>query len=363
MKNILYIDTGLEYGGGTKSFLYLLEYLDKTQYKPFVFFENNYKVGDKFISEIIKEKGGEFIESSIKKTKHSKIKKEFLRLISKKLLKQKEFEYKLDFARKFLSNLNFKVDIIHLNNHFGTNLEYIIAANELNIKVIQHLRKNSMLDKWKIELLKTQKFNTISISKTTNQFYKNLLDIDKNIIYNPFLIDIKPYKKEKTKNIQILFPANYFKNKGHHIVLEAMQEISNIDLLLAGSGKLDSNSMNIINKHVNIKELGFVDLDEWYRKVDYVMLFSENEGFGRVIVEGLLYGCGIISSNYPAVYEIYENSNQDNFYIINRQKKELHNLLKNLYPLEYKIPDQKIKNIFSLDSYIQKIENLYKSLL
>jgi len=364
VKNILYIDTGYEAGGGTKSFLYLLEFLDKTKYKPFVFFKNDYKVGDKFLSEIVKEKGGEFIKLNIKKKKLSKIKKELLRVFMKNILEKELFRIRVDYANEILKLIvnKYKIDIIHLNNHFSTNLEYIYIANQLKIPVIQHLRKNSKLKKWEIAILNKQKFISICVSKSTYNFYKPYI-LDKNIIYNPFIINLKPYKKDNSNKIKILFPANYLENKGHKIVFEAIKNLDNITLYLAGSGKFDNNTEKLKNSLQNVVELGFVNLDEWYKKVDYVISFSEKEGLPRVVIEGLLYGCGIICSDYEVSFEIFELSSKKDFFIIKRDSKILNKLLKNLIPISEKKPDEKLKQIFSLDSYIQKIENLYKSLL
>jgi GalNAc-alpha-(1->4)-GalNAc-alpha-(1->3)-diNAcBac-PP-undecaprenol alpha-1,4-N-acetyl-D-galactosaminyltransferase len=361
-KNILYIDTGCEYGGGTKSFLYLLEYLDKSKFKPFVFFENDYIVDNKKISEIIEEKGGKFITFE-KFNGISKLKKEFLRIISKDKLKKEIIKLKIEYVRKFFNSFNFKVNVIHLNNHFGTNLEYIYVSNELNIPVIQHLRKNSELSKIEIDILKNLNFNTISVSNATYNFYSKYLEIKNNIVYNPFLINSEEIQLNN-KKIKILFPANYLENKGHFLVFKALENLENIELILAGDGKFDKKTLNLKNKLQNVRELGFIkNIDKFYKEVDYIISFSQNEGLPRVIIEGLLYGCGIISSDYDAVKEICELSEKRNFYIIKRNVKILRNLLQNLKPINYKIPDKKIKLIFSIENYINSIENLYKSLL
>lgn len=361
-KNILYIDTGYEFGGGSKSFLYLLEYLDKSNFSPFIFFENDYLVGDKKISEIIESKGGIFV--SFKNFNGiSKLKKEFLRIFSKEKLKKEMINEKLKYVRAFFKSLDFKVDLIHLNNHFGTNLEYIMVANELNIPVIQHLRKNSELSGLEKEILKNLKFDVISVSNATYKFYSKYLSIPKNVIYNPFLIRENPYKIDNDK-IKILFPANYLKNKGHHLVFEAIKNVNNIELILAGSGEFDKKTVKLKNQLNNVIELGFVkDIEKLYKEVDYVISFSENEGLPRVVIEGLLYGCGIISSDYEVAKEIYELSEKRNFFVIKRDINFLRNLLKNLKPIKEKIPDKNIQKIFSIENYINSIENLYKSLL
>lgn len=364
MKNILFIDTGFEYGGGTKSFLYLLKHIDKTKYNIYVYFENDYTYNNKNISKIIETLGCKFIKTDIKKKSIRKIKKEFIRIFSKDILQKQEYKLKLIFSLEFLTKIsNLKIDLIHLNNHFGTNLEYIKAANQLGIPVIQHLRKNSELKKWQINILKNCIFNTISVSKATYNFYYKYLKIDENIIFNPFPIDIKPYTKNDNE-IKILFPANYLENKGHKLVFKAFNNINtNITLYIAGIGTFDKYTKQLLQKNERIIELGFINLNKYYKDVDYVISFSENEGLPRVVIEGLLYGCGIISSNYEVSKEIYQTSEQRNFYIIERNSEKLEKLLKSLPIIKRKIPDLKIKKLMSIENYIHSIENLYKSLI
>ena len=63
MKKILFVDTGREYGGGTKSFLYLLRGLAAQQkYELCAFFETDYETGGRKISQIIEEAGAKFIK-------------------------------------------------------------------------------------------------------------------------------------------------------------------------------------------------------------------------------------------------------------------------------------------------------------
>lgn len=85
MKKILFVDTGHEYGGGTKSFLYLLEGLEKyKKYQFSVFFENDYKVGEQNISEIINNLGVNFIKF-MPKRQPTKIIKSYCVYLAKKL--------------------------------------------------------------------------------------------------------------------------------------------------------------------------------------------------------------------------------------------------------------------------------------
>ncbi|AVK81629.1 glycoside hydrolase [Campylobacter fetus subsp. testudinum] len=382
MKKILFIDTGLEYGGGTKSFLYLLGALSsKNEYKIYVYFENDYMVGDKKISSIIESYGAKFIYFEHKK-RICKFKKELLRLFSKKLLDKVLYKNDLDFAIKLFNNigtninssyeLNKKIDInlVHLNNHFSTNLAYNEAANLLGIKVIQHLRKNSKIEDFKLSKLKKLSFLAISVSNSTYDFYANQMEISKNIVYNPVIYSgLATNQHLDNSDISIIMPANFLSLKGHSLVFDAFLGLKRDDvkLYLAG-GEVDKKlikKLQILEEQGKVKYLGFIkNMDEIYAKSDYILGFSSDEGLPRVVIEGLSAGLGVIYSDIPVIKEIYNiSSNKDNFHIVKRDSASLLECLKKLKKPSSKEPDMAIISNFSLENYLCKIEKIYKDYL
>ena len=120
MKKILFVDTGREYGGGTKSFLYLLRGLVAQQkYELCAFFETDYETGGRKISQIIEDSGAKFIKFEPKK-QPSKLKKELLRALGGQILAKYLYKKDYDYALCLLRQV--QPDILHLNNHFSTNL-------------------------------------------------------------------------------------------------------------------------------------------------------------------------------------------------------------------------------------------------
>lgn len=368
IKKILFIDTGIEYGGGTKSLLYLIEALKKAGiYDVFVYFENNYMVKDKKILDIMEEKEIKIIKFNKPKFEISKFKREIFRIFYKKLIKKKRYEYDLRFAKKMLLENN-KFDFIHLNNHFSANLSYISAANDLGIKVIQHLRKNSPLDKFDTNILNKNIFKAISVSKSTFEFYNKYLKFDNCVIYNP-VFKKQNYKKiDKFEEISIIMPANFLKLKGHDLVFDAMLNLNRDDLRLyiAGSGSFEKKTkdkLDILIKNGLVVNLGFVEnMDEIYPKFDYILGFSENEGLPRVVIEALSYGLGVIFSNINVINEIYNiSSKKDDFYIVNRTANDLHNLLLKIEKPKNKEIDFNIINTFSFENFSKSILNFYSN--
>ncbi|HDX6330214.1 TPA: glycosyltransferase family 4 protein [Campylobacter fetus subsp. venerealis] len=368
MKKILFIDTGLEYGGGTKSFLYLLgALLGKNEYKIYVYFENDYMVGDKKISQIIDKMGATFIYFK-PKNRICKMKREILRVFSKKLLDKVLYTNDLKFAFDLLKSLS--IHAVHLNNHFSTNLAYNEAANLLGIKVIQHLRKNSKIEDFKLSKLKKLNFLAISVSNSTYDFYANQIEISKNIVYNPVICSgLTTNKHSDNSDISIIMPANFLSLKGHSLVFDAFLSLKrdDIKLYLAG-GEVDKKliqKLQVLEKQGKVKYLGFVkNMDKIYAKSDYILGFSSDEGLPRVAIEGLSIGLGVIYSDIPVIREIYNiSSNKDNFHIVKRDSVSLLECLKKLKKPTSKELDMSIISNFSLENYLCQIEKIYKDYL
>ncbi|MDO5045071.1 glycosyltransferase family 4 protein [Campylobacter sp.] len=363
MKKILFIDTGIECGGGTRSLVYLLKELVKSsKYKLFVFFEKDYEIDGRSVCDVMKDIGVEFVKFE-KKPQISKIKREILRLFSKEILAEKIYQNDLKFAVKLLKSVS--VDAIYLNNHFSTNLAYIKAANMLGINVIQHLRKNATIEKFKLEILKSLKFTPISVSNSTYKFYANQLKLDKNIVYDPVVCSKNLSSSSEDGVINLIMCANFLELKGHELVFDALLKLKREDirLSLAGSGKFKPQAQQKferLQQTRRVVNLGFVnDMSKIYSKGDYLIGFSSDEGMPRVVIEALSHGLGVIFSDLGAIREIYEiSSNKENFYILKRDSNELLKCLENLKKPSFKAQDISIIKAFSMDNYIKSIDKI-----
>lgn len=363
MKRILFIDTGIECGGGTRSLIYLLcELAKRDSYDVSVFFEKDYEIDGKRVSQAMSDIGVKFIKFK-QKPQISKLKREILRAFSKDILAKNLYKNDLKFALKLLQSLD--IEAIYLNNHFSTNLAYIKAANTLGVKVIQHLRKNAEVEKFKLEILKELKFTPISVSNSTHKFYDKRLKIEKNVIYDPVICRQNLEDKSPKDSINLIMSANFLELKGHELVFDALLKLkrNDIRLSLAGGGKFKKSvqeKLNRLEKEGKVTNLGFVkNMDEIYSQNDYLLGFSSTEGMPRVVLEALGYGLGVIFSHIDAVREIYElSSNKENFYLLKRDSAELLNFLESLKKPTKKIPDESIIKTFSMDNYIRSIDEI-----
>nr|WP_314469496.1 glycosyltransferase family 4 protein [uncultured Campylobacter sp.] len=395
MKKILFVDTGREYGGGTKSFLYLLRGLAAQQkYELCAFFETDYEAGGRNISQIIEEYGAKFIKFEPKK-QPSKLKKELLRALGGQILARYLYKKDYDYALCLLRQV--QPDVVHLNNHFSTNLSYISAANSLNIAVVQHLRKNSAIEPFKLEILKRLKFTPVCVSNATYDFYAVQIKMPKNVVYNPVEAPVlKREKSEASENlspsqanlknssddksaalkakfdaekINIVMPANFLTLKGHELVFDALARLkrSDIKVYFAGAGELKAGAkakFDALIKSGKAEYLGFVSkMDEIYAACDYVLGFSSDEGLPRVVIEALGCGLGVVYSDIAVIREIYEiSSKKQDFFIVQRSSDALLACFESLRKPSSKSPDDAAIKAFSIENYLRGIDRIYSEL-
>lgn len=407
MKKILFVDTGREYGGGTKSFLYLLRGLATQQkYELCAFFETDYEADGRKISQIIEEAGAKFIKFEPKK-QPSKLKKELLRALGGQILAKYLYKKDYDYALGLLRQA--RPDILHLNNHFSTNLAYIAAANALNIAVVQHLRKNSAVEPFKLEILKRLKFTPVCVSNATYDFYAAQIKMPKNVVYNPVEAPVLGQGKSETdenlshsrsnlknsgdnaqdaenkdlegdknaalkvkfdaEKINIVMPANFLTLKGHELVFDALAGLkrSDIKVYFAGGGELKAGAkakFDALIKSGKAEYLGFVSkMDEIYAACDYVLGFSSDEGLPRVVIEALGCGLGVVYSDIAVIREVYESSSKkQDFFIVQRSSDALLACLESLRKPASKSPDDAVIKAFSIENYLRGIDRIYSEL-
>lgn len=98
--------------------------------------------------------------------------------------------------------------------------------------------------------------------------------------------------------------------KGHNLVVEAIANKPDINLLIIGKGAMQKelenqiDQLGISSRVKIINNLPQVDLAKIYRKADLLVLASENEGCPNVLLEAQACGTPVISTNVGAAKDL-----------------------------------------------------------
>ncbi|WP_028515426.1 glycosyltransferase family 4 protein [Ruminococcus flavefaciens] len=218
---------------------------------------------------------------------------------------------------KKISNIVKKehIDIIHTN----TSVISIggLIHERCNVKHVWHIREFADLDFNMYPLINKKKYYHF-MNNTTDCFIFNsnavanhytLLDKQKKVVvYNGVSSKniIQNIEKEQHSNCNILISGRIGYAKGQKQALQACEKlirmgITNFHLFVAGSGNIDIPSS--LKSHVTL--LGVVnDMPSIRKKIDFELVCSRAEAFGRVTVEAQLGGIPVIGSNTGGTTEL-----------------------------------------------------------
>lgn len=117
-------------------------------------------------------------------------------------------------------------------------------------------------------------------------------------------------KKHKLSRPTILSIGNLIELKGHHLVIEAMVNLPEYDLLIAGDGKEMlrlkklANDLNVSDRVTFLGAVPHNQLVTIYSAVELSVLASSREGWANVLLESMACGTPAIATNIPGTVEV-----------------------------------------------------------
>lgn len=111
-----------------------------------------------------------------------------------------------------------------------------------------------------------------------------------NAVVIPHGVDVPPAREEPIGTPIALFAGRIAREKGVEVLAEAMEQVDDVELVVAGDGPL---------RHLFPQALGFVphgELHELYRRASMLVLPSYGEGFGVVAMEAMSHGVPVIAT-------------------------------------------------------------------
>lgn len=318
--NILYIGHERDLNGASRSLLGIIDKLDKEEINIHVL--TSYK-GGKFLNELKKRDVNivysKYFRWMIRKDKNR------IKWIFKKLIFRFLNIFNIvtilkisDYSRKN------NIDIIHSNSSVINIGAYI--SNITKIPHIFHIREFGEEDfnmypifnrKRSFEFINKNSKKIIVISNALLEKYKNNFDSKKiKLIYNG--VDNKFSRKKIKDNkgkYSALIAGRIEEAKGQKEAILAINElknkgIDNINLVVIGSGdKKELNKYIVENGLENLIEIrDYSDsLFEIRKDIDFELVCSKNEAFGRVTIEAMMSSNPVIGANTGGTKELIIN--------------------------------------------------------
>ena len=232
----------------------------------------------------------------------------------------------------------FKPDVIHTNTLYGIPCSVWKAAHKKGIAVVHTIRDRAILSpvqhghKVSPLVVKAHKKYMRSISQyvdavTAPSEYTLRTSLEtgafskikvKECVFNSVQIDyellhkmVEERKDRKSKHIKFMYAGRLIYIKGIRQMMEAFSRIDNQDceLHICGTGEMTDYVNEQAKKDMRIIYYGKMTSEELarqYQECD-VLLFPSvwPEPFGRVFIEGNMYGMPVIAGNCGGIPEIY----------------------------------------------------------
>ncbi|MBA4322720.1 MAG: glycosyltransferase [Odoribacter sp.] len=392
--NILVLDTGKEWGGGTNSLLELLKRIGR-KYRFTALFYSNYKKGTD--SDIKTELGKLGVDLLILEQKKqpvtAKILKESARLIflfSRSLKKNAVFHIDYHFrikpnAEKISGILkDFKIDLLYMNNQPSSNLEGIIASKMTGIPALQHSRIETTLNPFEVKAANRSLHRIICVSEgVKNELVIQGINPSKCIvIYNGIDPEIKPLRSSKEvrkkwgisdEDLLVGSVGSLIKRKRFKDLIKAVSTASHktgqsIKCIIAGEGPERDNLIEEVKREGldgRVIFTGFQpDAISLINAMDIFVLPSEKEGFPRVILEAMLMKKPVIASNVTGPSEIVINGETGLLVAAGKPEMLADAILRLIEMPELgkqmseKARERIIRN-FSIDRYVSEVEKVF----
>lgn len=274
----------------------------------------------------------------------------------------------------------FRPDIIHSHDYratiAATIVRYLSLRKNTVFQVVHIHASYPFMEKFNFKsligfltLLLQRKILVVSEQVLNGWWFKDIVKDKTLIIHNPYLGKPKMStlgEALKSKDIDLIFVGRLTPKKHPEFFGEMCSHLSNVKSAAIGSGPLEKE---LREKYGNkIKFLGYrEDVEDWLYRSKFLVLPSEYEGFGLVLIEAIMNFCIPIVTPWKGVERIIHNG-KTGFFIprninqasgmINDLFSKYEEVFQNFYYARYHIIGK-----YSLEKYISLLENLYKDLL
>ena len=388
----MFIESGTTgYGGSYQSLYQTINILNPKKFQTIVVFFNETFIYDKLI-----KKGVEcYYVKDVLYSGGNTLKKKLFWKLDSAVLKIIPFfsvmaEYFIHFftIQKLVSLARGKgVELIHLNTQLSRDFFGLFVAKYLSVPCVIHLRsfKSAKMNKYKADYVNKINTRYIAISNQIKKHWNNegLSSHYFETIYNIF----QPYQLDENSSneiplmkdyggYKIIYVGRFADFKGIPFLIDTFYQliIDNYDarLYLVGDGDEESKirkKVSALNLEEHVIFFGYQkNTSSYIKNADLLVLPSNNEPFGRVLLEAMYIGTPAIGTKTGGIPEIIEDgvsgllvdygdvkSLTDSMFKILKDRPFGDKLIRGGY--------ETINSKFREDIYQKKLENVYDTLL
>ena len=211
-----------------------------------------------------------------------------------------------------------KIQVVY--NNTINSLYGVFAAKIAGIRSVWHIRevkpKRTFLRKIVGLGIKLMSSDAVFNSYATMKAFSNHhIPSSWHVVYNG--VETKTYQKKKTDNEYFVmgYAGQMAEHKKPERFLYIFSQIKNKSIklkgIMAGNGPMLSKIRTIaydLGISDDIVFTGYLtDLDSFYTDIDVLILTSDHESFGRVLVEAMCHGRAVVAADVDGVPEVVED--------------------------------------------------------
>ncbi len=182
----------------------------------------------------------------------------------------------------------------------------------------------------------------------------------------------EPIQAQKNLNLHrptMLSVGHLIERKGHHLVIEALQNLPEYELLIAGDGeemsalKKLAADLHVIDRVTFLGAVSHSQLVSIYSAADILILASSREGWANVLLESMACGTPVIATNVWGTSEVV-TAPAAGMLIEERSAQAITNAIRTM---EKAMPSRKetreYAEKFSWDDTVHSLYNLFENII
>ncbi len=196
-------------------------------------------------------------------------------------------------------------------------IPFIISARGTDINLIPEYTLPRKMILWaaqqanaSVTVCKALKQSMIEIGAESDKIYvyRNGVDLE---LFNLLDKSTCREKYQLTKKT-LLSVGHLIERKGHYLIIEAMQQLPDYELLIVGGGEEESHLKKLVEQLKLTEQVRFLGeqpqqaLTEIYNAVDIMILASSREGWANVLLESMACGTPVVATEIWGTPEVVQ---------------------------------------------------------